>query len=89
MKVEVGWDLKKKNYAQRLKRKGSAIANVDGDDSKAVSKTSMPSFNLPWPRRATAKLLTACQTKKRKRLSLACACSPLVYNNLDLGDSIK
>ena len=53
-----------KKYAQRLKRKGSAIANVDGDDSKAVSKTWIPSFNLPWPRSATAKLLTACAQKK-------------------------
>jgi hypothetical protein len=44
---------------QRLKRKGSAIANVEGDVCKAASRTWMPSFNLPCPRSAIAKLLTA------------------------------
>jgi len=56
-----------KQHAQRLKRKGSVIAKVDGDASKAASKTSIPSFNLPWPRSATAKLLTAWKRKKKEK----------------------
>ena len=34
-------------HAQRLKRKGSAIAKVDGDACRATFRTWVPSFNLP------------------------------------------
>ena len=34
-------------HAQRLNRNGSAIANVEGEVSRAASKTSIPSFSFP------------------------------------------
>ena len=46
-------------HAQRLKRTDSAIAKVERDACTAASRTCVSSFDFPWPRRATAKLLTA------------------------------
>jgi len=43
-------------HAQRLRRKGPAIAKVEA--LRAASRTWLHCFNFPWLRRETAQLLT-------------------------------